>query len=62
MEILAQFKIGKPYHSRMEASVLEASYSQDEFKALILPLLNQTANSMVIEAASVVQAARRPAL
>jgi len=46
----------------MEASVLEASYSQDEFKALILPLLNQTANSMVIEAASVVQAARRPAL
>lgn len=53
LEILAQLKIGGKYSSQLEAFASEKSYSQDEFKALISPLFNQTAVSMVMEAAAI---------
>ena len=53
LEILAQFKTGGKYHPQLEAFTSETLYSQDEFKALISPLLNPTAVSMVMEAAAI---------
>jgi hypothetical protein len=53
LEILEQLKTGGKYRSLLEAFVSEESYSQDEFETLISPLLNQTAVSMVMEAAAI---------
>jgi hypothetical protein len=53
LEILEQLKTGGKYRPLLEAFVSEESYSQDEFETLISPLLNQTAVSMVMEAAAI---------
>ena len=53
LAILEQLKTGGKYRSLLNALVSEASYSQDEFEALIAPLLNQTAVSVVMEAAAI---------
>lgn len=53
LEILSQLKTGEKYCPQLEAFASEKSYSQDEFKALISPLFNQTAVSMVMEAAAI---------
>jgi hypothetical protein len=53
LEILAQLKTGGKYRHRLEVFASEELYSQDEFEALISPLLNQTAVSTVLEAAAI---------
>jgi hypothetical protein len=53
LEILEQLKTGGKYRPQLEAIASEESYSQDELEALISPLLNQTAVSMVMEAAAI---------
>ena len=53
LEILAQLKTGGKYRPQLEAFASEKLYSQDELKALISPLFNQTAVSMVMEAAAI---------
>jgi hypothetical protein len=53
LEILEQFKTGGKYRPQLEAFASEKLYSQDEFEALLSPLLNQTAVSMVMDAAAI---------
>jgi hypothetical protein len=52
-DILEQLKTGGKYRPLLEVFASEELYAQDEFEALISPVLNQTAVSVVMEAAAI---------